>query len=634
MHPLIAYSRVGDAKKVKRLIDRGESTNVYSDMGKSPLHECIRCGHLEVVKVLIANGANVNIRTKYGGYSPLHFASEQKSLEIAKLLIYEGKADLNQAADNGHTCLHYATRKTHLSYLHLLLENGVDVNIPNLKGNTPLHDLCSKSTGLEVIRVLLAANADVNMLNEKGETPLDIAQKSDQNSIYEALIPHHNQEIVDTMHEIRNSCKIGDIQKINDFLEIADGNMNDDAKASQPNSLTMRSRMCRDNCLLHYATNFNHLSIVKLLISIGYNVNTANFSRITPLHIAVKRKNYQIIKLLLETGANVNLVQDFGYTPLYLASTIWASTTTYHANPRALIDWNNNLLILKTLIEAGSIIDRRSKDRQTPLYGLIWSCDEPSGGEPVYHQMVSALVNAGADVNHSCKYGWTPLLNAVYRNQVEVLQYLIDNGANTTCCNDLGMTPLHIACDSGNFTIVKVLIKTGVEIDIAAKYGNTPLHEACANGNLHIIKLLLSLGANSDAINKNNETVLHFAVKSCNEELIRLLIQRGVDHLRVSKDGKTSIDIANQIQKKATEAHVFDTIQSIKQYILSNGFWFRRRLLILARPHADHETNKKNRLTHLGEIITALPSMCNTGPNHNDCDSLLFQLKIKVAKYL
>ena len=56
---------------------------------------------------------------------------------------------------------------------------------------------------------------------------------------------------------------------------------------------------------------------------------------------------------------------------------------------------------------------------------------------------------------------------------------------------------------------------------------------------------------------------------------------------------------------------------------------YRRRLLILVRPHAYHETNKEHKLTPSGNIVIATS---DTLPSR--FDSVLFHIKMQVAEFL
>ena len=81
-----------------------------------------------------------------------------------------------------------------------------------------------------------------------------------------------------------------------------------------------------------------------------------------------------------------------------------------------------------------------------------------------------------------------------------------------------------------------------------------------------------------------------------------------------NKRGLTPLDVAKT--------------DEMKQFIMNHP-WYRRRPLLVTRPHDDHETNEEHQLTPLGQIVTV-----NKGDNPNSQDNLLFQIKIKVASFL
>ena len=86
-----------------------------------------RKGDLVAVKHLLDEGANVNARTRYDS-TPLFFACDRGHLEIARLLIERG-ADLN-VKDNFYnaTALGWAMSKKHDDVVALLVEKGADVS--------------------------------------------------------------------------------------------------------------------------------------------------------------------------------------------------------------------------------------------------------------------------------------------------------------------------------------------------------------------------------------------------------------------------------------------------------------------------------------------------------------------------
>ena len=72
------------------------------------------------------------------------------------------------------------------------------------------------------------------------------------------------------------------------------------------------------------------------------------------------------------------------------------------------------------------------------------------------------LLNHGASVNVHCNQGWTPLQEAVCRNNVEICEMLVQAGARLTPANVYGISPLFTAAQSGQIATLRFLIKHGM----------------------------------------------------------------------------------------------------------------------------------------------------------------------------
>ncbi len=108
--------------------------------GLAPLHEAAFFGHTNVVKSLLANGADVNVRAKIG-ITPLGEAAFAGQKGVAELLLSRG-ADINSADDQGVTPLEYAVTgigNQKEKMVELFLLHRADVNARDNKGQTPLH---------------------------------------------------------------------------------------------------------------------------------------------------------------------------------------------------------------------------------------------------------------------------------------------------------------------------------------------------------------------------------------------------------------------------------------------------------------------------------------------------------------
>lgn len=130
--------------------------------------------HLELVKVLLAAGANPNatIVTMHSISTPLGSAVRGKSTEVVDVLIGAG-AELNPKKNIFP--LFFAVEQNDAVMVRELIARGADVNLKNIRGMTALI-LASGSSTPEVVKVLLDAGADVSLRDEDGHTALTSAE--------------------------------------------------------------------------------------------------------------------------------------------------------------------------------------------------------------------------------------------------------------------------------------------------------------------------------------------------------------------------------------------------------------------------------------------------------------------------
>jgi ankyrin repeat protein len=77
----------GDVAEVVRLLKAGYQPNVFDDISRTPLHYAAEHGHLQVMEVLIASGADVNAHDEDAiGNTPLREVADNCSYEVAKIL--------------------------------------------------------------------------------------------------------------------------------------------------------------------------------------------------------------------------------------------------------------------------------------------------------------------------------------------------------------------------------------------------------------------------------------------------------------------------------------------------------------------------------------------------------------------
>ncbi|KXZ42426.1 hypothetical protein GPECTOR_147g10 [Gonium pectorale] len=160
----------GHLEVVKELLAKGANVNAATEFGWTPLRAAASKGHLKLVKELLAAGADVK-SVEEKERAPLHDAAYKGHLEVVKELLAAG-ADVHAVDEEVGTPLHVAASKGHLEVVkELLAAKGADVKAATWDLGTPLHVAASEGH-LEVVKKLLAKGANVNAASKYAGTPL------------------------------------------------------------------------------------------------------------------------------------------------------------------------------------------------------------------------------------------------------------------------------------------------------------------------------------------------------------------------------------------------------------------------------------------------------------------------------
>lgn len=176
----------------KILYQFGADLNARNHIGRAPLHLAARHSN-RVTICLLQLGANVNAACNFK-ITPIHFAAMHSAYRIYLLMQYG--AYLNQLNQYMYTAVHYAASTGNLSAINLLVQLDVAVDLPDIKGNTPIMIAANFGHHL-VVKQLIMHSANLSYRNKKGKTALDIVEH--------AFLP--DRERVLTRHAILNGIQ-------------------------------------------------------------------------------------------------------------------------------------------------------------------------------------------------------------------------------------------------------------------------------------------------------------------------------------------------------------------------------------------------------------------------------------------
>ncbi|MCP5144559.1 MAG: ankyrin repeat domain-containing protein [Gammaproteobacteria bacterium] len=205
----------------------------------------------------------------------------------------------------------------------------------------------------------------------------------------------------------------------------------------------------------------------------------------------------------------------------------------------------------------------------------------------VDHELVRALLKAGAKANVTNRFGSTPLTEAVKLGDVELVRMLLDAGADADSPNQDNQTALMLAANLGALDIARMLLDKGANVNAVEQFrGQTALMWAAAENHPEIVALLLANGAEVSIRAKHDDwprqmtsepraqfrptgglTPLLYATRSGCYRCVVAMVEAGADVNQPNPDGVTpllnaldskSFDIAMYLLDKGAKPGVWD----------------------------------------------------------------------------
>ena len=159
-YDFIIAAAIGDVRGIRQGIDAGVDIDAFGVNGKTALHTACDNGRLDVVRLLLKAGADLErcCESDVDTLTPLGFAIRGGNSEIVKILLEAG-ADIHVKpyTDSNQTLLPLAIDRNHLEIAQILIDAGIDLNAID-NGWTAL-DLARKRRYESMVQLLTTAGA-------------------------------------------------------------------------------------------------------------------------------------------------------------------------------------------------------------------------------------------------------------------------------------------------------------------------------------------------------------------------------------------------------------------------------------------------------------------------------------------
>lgn len=282
---------------VRWLLARGADPNAtlrdpaYPDNPMPVLYGAVaRAACAETARALLEAGADPN-----DGES-LYHAVEQKDRQLVALLVAAG------ALWTGTNALHRQLDFPDLEGLALALSLGADPNEPRAGGIRPLHHAVMRGRGLPAVKCLVQAGADPSARDDDGRSAADWAALTGDTATLDYLSTLGVTPPADLRSRFLAACAAGDEAVARELL------------ARQPDLVaTLDAAGLR---LLPDHAQHGRLAAVRLMLEIGWPVDTPGDWDASALNQAAFRGDAPMVALLLSRGAHWEERNGFGGTAL------------------------------------------------------------------------------------------------------------------------------------------------------------------------------------------------------------------------------------------------------------------------------------------------------------------------------
>ena len=245
------------------------------------------------------------------------------------------------------------------------------------------------------------------------------------------------------------------------------------------------------------------------------------------------------------------------------------------------------------------------------------------------------LIIYKSNINKNLGNGYTPLLKAVEKNNLEIIKYLVEHGADLKAKNIYGYNVFHrVAMNRGDYKITEYLTRVVPEyINEKDKNGRYPLLSVLSwntlqeGGTIKAIEVLLRNGANK-VINKKFRGFTPIMVASPNVEVMKLLLKYGANPDIKNHAGRTTLAGTKYLYAQV------DNIHGTKKYKNKLKKQYKEAIEYLSYyTNIDRYKDEQRKLEQLSLNDKNLMWERKTSKNRNINEKLNYCKKLKWLNY-
>lgn len=214
--------------------------------------------------------------------------------------------------------------------------------------------------------------------------------------------------------------------------------------------------------------------------------------------------------------------------------------------------------------------------------------DKKVAGKPILfvaienkrYDIVSALLEAGANPDITLADGRTPLFTAVALNNNEMVEVLLAHKAKVDAVlQDSKLSPLHQAVINNNNEMIKMLIAAGSPVNSGSPTHDPLVITTIKNGNEIATRLLIEAGANLACVSTEGESPLVAAFQQGNIEMFKLVLKHSkaldkkeIEELLFKAVNSNNLTIVNDLLEAGVSANALHDRLPAIYFAAKNGF--------------------------------------------------------------